>query len=253
MLYDTPIFVGVDPSGGRKPFTYAAFDSQTRLLTLADGELEDVLAFLGGQQQALVAICAPPRPNSGLVRENRQSLPLLHQPGRAQDMRLGEHALRERGINLAATPSRLEYCPAWMQDGFECYRQLGELGYQPYSEEKPTRAFIETNAQACFAVLLGDQPLARASLEGRLQRQLVLYEQALSIRDPMQFFEELTRYKLLKGHLPLEMLYSTERLDALVAAYTAWLLATKPTETIQVGDVEEGQITLPVSELKPRY
>jgi hypothetical protein len=253
MLYDTPIFVGVDPSGGRKPFTYAALNAQARLLTLADGELEDVLAFLGGQQQALVAICAPPRPNIGLVRENRQSLPLLHQPGRAQEMRLAEYRLRECGINIAATPARPEYGPAWMQDGFACFRRLAEMGYQPYTLEKPAHAFFETNAQACFTVLLGCQPLARASLEGHLQRQLILYEQGLSIRDPMEFFEELTRHKLLKGQLPLEMLYTPERLDALAAAHTAWLLATKPAQTLQIGDPEEGQITLPVSELKARY
>ena len=253
MLFDTPIFVGVDPSGGRKPFTYAAFDARARLLTLADGEMDDVLAFLGGQREALVAVNAPPRPNSGLVRESRQSLPLLHQPGRAQEMRLAEHALRERGINVSATPSRAEFCPAWVQEGFDFYRQLSELGYQPASEAKPVRAFIETHPQASFAGLLGLLPLSRASLEGRLQRQLVLYEQGLLIRDPMEFFEELTRHKLLKGQLPLDLLYTPEQLDALSAAHTAWLLGNKPALTSLIGDPEEGQITLPVPELKSRY
>jgi hypothetical protein len=253
MLFDTPIFVGVDPSGGRKPFTYAAFDAQTRLLTLADGEMDDVLAFLGGQQTALVAISAPPRPNNGLVRETRQSLPLLHQPGRAQDMRLAEHSLRERGINVSATPAHRDYCSAWVQDGFDFYRQLSELGYQPFSEEKPARAFLETHPQACFSVLLGQLPLPRASLEGRLQRQLILYEQGLRIRDPMDFFEEFTRHKLLKGQLPLELLYTPEQLDAIAAAHTAWLAGTKPLQTTLIGDPAEGQITLPASELKPRY
>jgi hypothetical protein len=253
MLFDTSIFVGIDPAGGRKPFTYAAIDLQARLLTLADGEIDDVLAYLGGQQAALVAINAPSNPNHGLVRESRQGLPLLHQPGRAQEMRLAEHALRERGINVVATPGRPEYCPAWVQDGFELYRRMVEMGYQPHSDEKPARAFIETQPQACFTVLLGQQPFSRASLEGRLQRQLILYEQGLSIRDPMDFFEELTRYKLLKGYLPLDLLYSPEKLDALAAACTAWLTSTKPAETILLGDAQEGQITLPVRELKTRY
>ncbi|MDX9992238.1 MAG: DUF429 domain-containing protein [Anaerolineales bacterium] len=253
MLFDTPVFVGVDPSGGRKPFTYAALDAQTCLLTLAEGEMEDVLAYLGGQQAALVAVCAPQRPNSGLVRETRQSLPLLHQSGRVQEMRLAEHGLRERGINVSATPARREYCAAWVQAGFDFYRQLADLGYQPYSNEKPARAFLETHPQACFTVLLGQLPFSRASLEGRLQRQLILYEQGLRIRDPMDFFEELTRHKLLKGHLPLELLYAPEQLDALAAAYTAWLAGNKPFETSVLGDPQEGQITLPARELKPNY
>lgn len=253
MLFDTSVFVGIDPAGGRKPFTYAALDLHARLLTLADGEMDDVLAYLGGQQAALVAINAPSQPNRGLVRESRQSLPLLHQSGRAQEMRLAEHALRERGINVAATSARAEYCPAWVQDGFELYRRMIGLGYQPHSDDKPARAFIETQPQACFTVLLGQQPFSRASLEGRLQRQLVLYEQRLAIRDPMDFFEELTRHKLLKGYLPTELLYSPEKLDALVAACTAWLVGTKPAETILLGDPEEGQISLPARELKSRY
>jgi hypothetical protein len=253
MLFDTHTFIGVDPSGGRKPFTYAAFDAQGHLLTLADGEMEDVLAYLGGQQAALVAVNAPQRPNSGLVRETRQSLPLLHQSGRAQDMRLAEHNLRERGVNVSATPARREYCSAWVQSGFDFYRRLATLDYQPHSHEKNNRAFVETHPQACFAVLLGQLPLSRASLEGRLQRQLILSEQGLRIRDPMDFFEELTRHKILKGNLPLELLYTPEQLDALAAAHTAWLVATKPDETTLLGDSAEGQITLPVKELKEKY
>lgn len=253
MLFDTHTFIGVDPSGGRKPFTYAAFDAQGHLLTLADGDMEDVLAFLGGQQAALVAVNAPPRPNNGLVRENRQSLPLLHQSGRALDMRLVEYNLRERGINVAATPSRREYCSGWVQEAFDFYRRIVELGYQPHTDENPPYAWIETHPQACFAVLLGKNPLSRASLEGRLQRQLVLYEQGLRIRDPMNFFEELTSHKLLKGILPFELLYTPEQLDALAAAHTAWLVGTRPAESLLLGDPDEGQITLPATELKAKY
>ena len=50
--------------------------------------------------------------------------------------------------------------------------------------------------------MAGQVPLARLSLEGRLQRQIILYEQGLRIKDPMDFFEEITRYKLAKGIWP---------------------------------------------------
>jgi predicted RNase H-like nuclease len=49
------------------------------------------------------------------------------------------------------------------------------------------------------------------------------------------------------------VLYSPEQLDVLVAAYTAWLVANQPDEVIRVGDKDEGQMILPVKELKAKY
>jgi predicted RNase H-like nuclease len=44
-----------------------------------------------------------------------------------------------------------------------------------------------------------------------------------------------------------------EELDALVAAYTAWLAGMQREQVMFLGDETEGQIVLPVSELKPKY
>ena len=76
--------------------------------------------------------------------------------------------------------------------------------------------------------LLGQLPLPKPTLEGRLQRQLVLFEQDMGIKDPMEFFEEITRHRLLKGILPIECIYTSEELDALVAAFTAYLAVNQP-------------------------
>ena len=101
--------------------------------------------------------------------------------------------------------------------------------------------------------MAGRIPLAKASLEGRLQRQLILYERGIRIKDPMDFFEEITRYKVIKGDWPLELLYSPEQLDALVAAYTAWLAVNKAENIFMIGDAKEGRIVLPEKELKEKY
>jgi len=69
----------------------------------------------------------------------------------------------------------------------------------------------------------------------------------------MKFFEEITRFKLMKGILPTGVLYAPEQLDVLVAAYTAWLSAQRPDEVTRVGDKGEGQMILPVRELKKKY
>ena len=69
----------------------------------------------------------------------------------------------------------------------------------------------------------------------------------------MDFFEEITRYKMLKGIFPAELIYAPEMLDALVAAYTAWLVVNRPASISLIGDPHEGQIALPASELKSKY
>lgn len=255
MSFDTPFFIGIDPCGGRKPFTWAALDRNGRLAALQEGELEDALAFLGSLPAALAAVNAPPRPSQGLVRQQqsvRRNLAALGASGRTLEMRLAEHLLHERGINVALTPSRPALCSNWTQLGFELYRRIELLGFQPYPASE-SHVWLETQPHAVFCALLGQAPLSRLTVEGRLQRQLILYEQGLGIRDPMDYFEELTRHKLLKGALPLEQVYSPEQLDALAAACTAWLVSRHPEHVCCLGDPGEGQIILPVSELKETY
>jgi type IV secretory pathway ATPase VirB11/archaellum biosynthesis ATPase len=140
-----------------------------------------------------------------------------------------------------------------VQAGFELYRKLEKMGFEKLFEEEAELQLLETHSHACYCVLAGSVPLSKQSLEGRLQRQLILYERGVRIKDPMDFFEEITRYKLSKGIWPTELLYSPEQLDALVAAYTAWLAVTKAENIIMIGDVKEGKIVLPERELKEKY
>ncbi len=255
MLFDTDLFIGVDTSGGRKPFTYAALDQSGKLVALNSGEIEDVLGFIGGQPGAFVAVNAAYKPSQGLVRQDdiRQSLPPLRISGRSLDMRLAEHILREHGINISMTPSRKELCSGWVQSGFEFYRQIEGLGFLQFPDKEARFQWLETHPHACFCTLLGQNPLPRPSLEGRLQRQLILFEQEIDIRDPMDFFEEITRHKLIRGILPMDKIYSSEELDAIAAANVAYVAAKHPEQTMKVGDTAEGQITLPVTQLKAKY
>jgi len=255
MLFDATLFIGVDPSGGRKPFTYAALDQNGKLVAINGGEMEEVLTFISGQPGAVLAINAAPSPSKGLVRQDdiRQSLPPLHISGRSLDMRLAEHELRQHGINVSMTPARRELCSNWVQAGFDFYQRIESLGFLAFPSAEGSYQWLETHPHACFCVLLGQNPLPRSTIEGRLQRQLVLYEQGLSINDPMDFYEEITRFKLLKGFLPLEKVYTAEELDAIAAAHVAFMIGKHPERTFKVGDLEEGQITLPVTDLKPKY
>jgi hypothetical protein len=173
-------------------------------------------------------------------------------PGRWADFRLVEYLLRQRRIRSPKTPSQEAACPAWMQRGFHVFHRLELLGCSPYPAETPLQ-WVEVYPHACFCVLLERRPFAKNTFEGRVQRQLILYERQLDIPDAMRIFEEFTRHRLLQGVLPEEGLYSALELDALAAAYTAWLAAHEPQNTLLLGDPEEGQILLPAGALKSRY
>jgi hypothetical protein len=253
MLFTDSTFIGIDPASGRKPFTYAALDRDLNLVALAEGEMADTAAFIAGQDSATVAVNAPSSVNRGLVREMTKREMLTSYQLRRMDLRLAEHELRERGISVVKTPASVELCPVWMQTAFELYRKLTKMGFQKYPQTDSRQQVLETNAHAAYSVMAGQVPLARLSLEGRLQRQLVLYEHGLRIKDPMEFFEEITRYKLIKGVLPTELLYLPEQLDALVAAYVAWLAVYKQEGVFMLGDAKEGRMILPGKELKERY
>lgn len=253
MTLSKKLYIGIDLSGGRYTFTYAALDGDCKLMTLASCELEDVLTFLYSQQVTIVAINAPSCPNKGLLRKNleKQNISLGHLRG--TDMRLAEYELRQRDISISPTSSRPETCATWMQTGFDFYQRLGLMGYKPYPSENDSYQWLETHPHAAYCALLGQLPLPKPTLEGRLQRQLVLYEHDMGIKDPLVFFEEITRHRLLKGVFPMEFIYSTEELDALVAAYTAYLAVIEPGKVVRVGNEQEGQIILPVSGLKEVY
>lgn len=255
MLFTDTTFIGVDPTAGQKPVTYAALDNELRLLALGQGGPEDILAFLAGQSKAMVAVCAPRRPNSGIMRDEvlRNSLNPQPAPGRWEGFRLAEYLLRQYGIRMPRTPDAMEACANWVQMGFYLFRQLEAIGYAPFPDETASRQVLEVYPHACFTVLLERLPFTKYSLEGRLQRQLLLHDRKVRLRDPMLIFEEITRHRLLKGMLQLEDLLSADELDAVVAAYTAWLASTQPHSVTRLGDPSEGEIVLPAAPLHNGY
>jgi predicted nuclease with RNAse H fold len=253
MLFTDSVFVGIDPTSGRKSFTYAALDKDLNLLALAEGEMDDVTAFLAGQSVATVAVNAPSGVNRGLVRERMKKEMLTPHKIRRAEFRMAEYELRERGITVTGTAASVALCSSWVQLGFELYRKLKKIGFKNYSEKDAPYQILETHPHACFCIMAGEVPLAKPSLEGRLQRQLILYEHGVRIKDPMDFFEEITRHKMIKGIWPTELLYLPEQLDALAAAYTAWLAIQKADHIFMIGDAKEGQIVLPEKELKEKY
>lgn len=126
------------------------------------------------------------------------------------------------------------------KSGREVYADLKEkavqAGYKAFFETKEPKRCLETDAQDCFRALGGYKLLPHRALEGRLQRTGILYEQGLQLTDPVDMFEEMTRYKLTQGILPLENLPSSRELDALAAAYLSWMSVNRPARVAATGE-----------------
>jgi len=255
MLFTKTTFIGIDPTAGKNPFVYAAIDHQKDLLALGEGDLDTILAFVAGQQQAVVAINAPSQPNRGFMEEDffREKLKPQPRPGRWLGYRVAEYILVQCGIKIPRTPAKGEPSPGWMEMGFVTYQRLSQLGFVNYTGDDSPLQMLEVYPHGAYTALLDRIPFQKKALEGRIQRQLVLYENDLNVPDPMRMFEEITRHKLLQGVLPFDQLYSSEELDALVAALTAYIAATKPESITLVGERTEGQVIFPVPSLKKMY
>jgi hypothetical protein len=121
--------------------------------------------------------------------------------------------------------------------------ELLQAGFQPFSPSWSAKQWLELDAQECFQALSGHKLFPRRTMEGRLQRTAILYEQGLQVIDPVELFEEITRYKLVQGILPLENLPSPKELDALVGAHVAWMSVNRPGQVVL-----KGQFVVPAPE-----
>lgn len=257
MQSDT-VFIGIDPTAGKRPMNYAVLDGDLRPVAGAGGGFDEVLAAILSYPSAVVAVDAPQSPNGGLMANPEYRAGLNPRPnGRTYSQyKVCEYELRRRGIGLCSTPGDAAAAPSWMQMGFRLYAALAAVGFEFFRPGSAApRQVLEVHPHACFSVLLGHLPLRKDALEGRLQRQMLLYREGVAVGDPIGALEEMTPHHLLAGTLELPGLLSHDELDALVAAYTAYLAGSSPDQVTRVGDEGEGQIIVPVApaELKTLY
>ena len=241
--------MGIDISSGVRPITYIAVDSELKPLAIGEGDLPDALAYAAGQRAGvLAAINAPARPNTGRMTDNqiRAGLSPAPERGKWKNLRQAEYELICLGVDVPQTPSSAEHSLPWMKRGFSLVERLERLNYHPYPTQDAARQWIEVQADAAFWSLVGVTPLPAGTLEGRLQRQLALADLDLPVPDAMEFFEELTRFKLLKGALPLKYVLSQAEINAWLAAYTAWAALHHSKGLRRFGSEAEGLVYLPV-------
>jgi hypothetical protein len=245
-LFDA--YIGIDIGAGPKPVTFIALDEDQQPLAIGEGDLPDVLAFAAGQSNgAVAAINSAARPSSGrLAREAvRSALNLPSGKGRYASMRQLEFELIQAGFEVPPAPPSVDKGQPWVKRGFALVERLESMEYLPFPHESSPRQWMEVQADAAFWSLLGVTPLPAGTLEGRIQRQLALLDQGLKVPDAMDFFEEITRYKLLKSNLPTKNIFPQPEINAWIAAHTAWLAHNQPERVQRFGEPEEGFLYLP--------
>lgn len=241
-------FIGVEACADRtRPFTFAVIDRELVIRSIGSGNIKDAFAFLAGQENALAAINSPMTTSQGLLKreEIRKKLSPSSHLGRWANLRLVEYELLQRGIHVPRAGKTKKNAPRWVRLGFRLFEEISKLGYMKYPDMAAEKQFFECQGEAVFWNLLGHSPLKKDTLEGCLQRQLVLSMCGLPVPDAMRFFEEITRHRLLNNKLPLEHLYNNAELNSLAAAYTAWVAGNQPEKLVSVGHEEEGLIYLP--------
>jgi hypothetical protein len=185
--------------------------------------------------------------NGGFMGNGDYRLQLkgTNQTARSKEQRVCEYLLSERGIACNRTPRDVGKFSLALQRSLRFASELGMGGFQFWPTADASRQMLETHSDAAYGSLLGVKPFPACSLEGRIQRQLLLQAKGLPVPDAMEFFEEVTRHRLLTGKLPEEKILSTTNLNALISAYTAWVAANRPGEYSLLGEPEEGLIILP--------
>lgn len=243
-------FIGIELQHAWRLYTLVALDSNLKLVHLQQGKLPDILAYLATLDSARIAVSAPTRLNQArLQRAEHASGLFLPLPGNhSVELRQAEYEILAVGLPIQRTPADLSACPAWMRRGFRLYRELENAGFLPYENPVSPRAYVETCSETVFTCILDRQPFPTETLQGRIQRQLALWERRLPVRDPMIFFEEVTRHKLLHGILPDQDILHVAQLNAFAAAFLAFQTSLHPDQVKRFGEPEEGFIYLPATQ-----
>jgi hypothetical protein len=243
-------FAGICLTAGAGKLVLARVDS-----TLAEPVWErlsesEVAACLATYGEITVAVAGPLHKGKAAPRAGQASF------GRSRPgfTRAAEAELARHGIPVRATPSVAGAAPAWMRASFLLARRLAADGFVegPGGREED-RWLIETHAAGCMAALLGKLPMPRDTLEGRLQRQLLLFRERLGLADPMSVLEEVTEHHLLAGELKLEGLLAPDELESCAAALTAWAATLRPERVSWLGGDDESWICLPANPLSSKY
>ncbi len=247
------IFAGVFPSPDAGNVTVAALTSRREVQYLRGLSVESAAAEISNFGEISVAIGGPLRVPPAIAADESASRGSARR-GKPERPRTAEAEIRRRGIPIRRLPTEEGAAPASVRALFQLARELsGRAFLEGEAARESPRFLMEAPPAACAAVLLGRIPFPRTALEGRIQRQLLLTRERVSLPDPMEALEEMTAHHLLSGRLPLRGICAPEEVDALLAAFTAWRAFCQPETVTWLGRDADGWICLPAKPLLEKY
>jgi predicted nuclease with RNAse H fold len=248
------VYIGIDPTAGIRLSTYAVLNERLKIEKMGRASIEELIEMATGHSSVICAVDAPLGPAKGLLADADYRRRLGLEPNRTSysTLRVCEYELRKRKIAIYSTPKDPAQAPQWMKEGWRLLDGLRKAGFAEYPRSGE-RYLCETYPQAAFTVLVGRRPYSKSSIEGLLQRQLILFEEGVEVPDPMPHLEEWTRHRIKTGQIGREGILDHDSLDALMAAYTAFVVDKEPRHVVALGDTAEGQLVLPVESLKDLY
>jgi hypothetical protein len=232
-------YIGIDVQAVQKPYFYSAMNSNLEVIACGHGRLPDVTAYLAGQTSALVAVNGPV-----CLPHDSVQIGLFEggEDGSQPVTRAGDRELEDRGFHDLAVQDHMKKTPLWVERSLELAESLARL---EYSQKGGQKKYFETQSDAAYWLATGAMPYESRSLEGRLQRQLLLWEFGMAVKDPMNFLEEFTRFRLRTSQVPMDQILPGHELRAMIAASTAWLLDNHPERVEHFGVDTAGEIILP--------
>lgn len=248
------VYIGIDPTAGIRPSTFAILSERLKIEKMGRASIDEIVEIVKAHSVAVCAVAAPIGPAKGLLVDPDYRRRLGLEPKRTSysSLRVCEYELRKRKIAIYSTPKNPDQAPQWMKEGWRLLDGLRKAGFVEYPRAGERR-ILETYPPASFTVLVGRRPYSKSSIEGLLQRQLILFEEGVAVPDPMPHLEEWTRHRIKTGQIGRENILDHNSLDALMAAYTAFVVDKEPRNVVALGDTAEGQLVLPAESVKDLY
>lgn len=233
-------FIGVDVH--LKSMTVASIGEDLCIKFLGHMSSDDLIDFVDKSKPSIIAVDAPFGLNKGLMNDEEYRSKISKDLKGHYNKKVSEYELSRRGIIPFSTPESIDEVTGWltwMKTGFELYERLESLGYRLLNEESGSfvrGGIIEVFPHACFTTLAGYILESKSADVGLEERISVL--EGVGIKG---IREAITGNKHERA----------DRLDALAAAYTACAIYNGQASFL--GDIDEGQIAVPVKEIKEKY
>lgn len=234
-------FVGLDVNSRSPYYTVIGIDTTMTSLFDLSGDWEDIEPCLAEYPHIIIAINSPVQSNTGFLTQSQKK---KHKPGKWPDVRCIEYELEEYGAPIYHTPKKKSNLLAAQLHGFHLIERLKAAGFTT-NDHQSGKMYLEVPSETAFWSIDRKPLYEEFSFIGRIQRQLLLLELGIKLPDPMDFFEELTSFKLLTGKAPLDMIFELPRLNAWINAFTAAKIKKNPSRIARFGYPQEGFLYLP--------